>query len=175
MNHPLIPWISRWIHRPFFSSQIIRNLLLIPLLTSNQGLVKFEQFFLPRERTLDKIFWALQNSGELGSNLPSNNRRSQDQYQRRRGRNQQLDLPPNAEPLLSGWPLLGNALSLARFSEVGQRSCNLNGILGLHAIGQTKAINRAIQMPGCLLLIPNHQVIQALQTQLDRDDLMETY
>ena len=27
-------------------------------------------------------------------------------------------------------------------------------------------------MPGRLLLIPNHQVIQALQTQLDRDDLM---
>ena len=49
MNHPLIPRIGRWIHRPFFSSQIIRNLLLIPLLTSNQGLVKFEQFFLPRE------------------------------------------------------------------------------------------------------------------------------
>ena len=61
---------------------------------------------------------------------------------------------------------------LLDFSEVGQRSCNLNGILGLHAIGQTKAINRAIQMPGRLLLIPNHQVIQALQTQLDRDDLM---
>ena len=43
-----------------------------------------------------------QNSGELESNLPSNNRRSQDQYQRRHGQNQQLDLPPNAEPLLSG-------------------------------------------------------------------------
>ena len=27
-------------------------------------------------------------------------------------------------------------------------------------------------MPSRLLLIPNHQVIQALQTQLDRDDLM---
>ena len=43
-----------------------------------------------------------QNRGELGSNLPSNNRRFQDQYQRQHGRNQQLDLPPNAEPLLSG-------------------------------------------------------------------------
>ena len=27
-------------------------------------------------------------------------------------------------------------------------------------------------MPGRLLLIPNHQMIQAFQAQLDRDDLM---
>ena len=62
--------------------------------------------------------------------------------------------------------------NLLYFSEVGQRSRNLNGILGLHTIGQTKAINGAIQMPGRLLLIPNHQMIQAFQAQLDRDDLM---
>ncbi len=48
----------------------------------------------------------------------------------------------------------------------------MNGILACMLLVKPKAINGAIQMPVALLLIPSHQVIQAFQTQLDRDDLM---